>query len=43
LRATVTKNNNQWRGKPLVEEDRTRFQARLDELEILHPIATIRI
>jgi deoxyribonuclease-4 len=34
-----TKNNNQWRGKPLVEEDRTRFQAKLDELEILHPIA----
>jgi deoxyribonuclease-4 len=34
-----TKNNNQWRGKPLVEEDRTRFYETLERLEILHPIA----
>jgi deoxyribonuclease-4 len=34
-----TKNNNQWRGKPLVEDDRTRFRTTLERLEILHPIA----
>ena len=33
------KNNNQWRGKPLVEEDRTRFCETLDELRDRHPIA----
>jgi deoxyribonuclease IV len=34
-----TKNNNQWYGKPLVEEDRTRFQSKLEELRISHPVA----
>ena len=34
-----TKNNNQWRAKPLVDEDHDRFQARLAELELGHPIA----
>ena len=34
-----TKNNNQWRAKPLVEEDRTRFRAALKQRKIKHPIA----
>ncbi len=34
-----TKNNNQWCGKPLVEEDRTQFLAALERLEIGHPVA----
>ncbi|HTU24205.1 MAG TPA: deoxyribonuclease IV, partial [Pirellulales bacterium] len=33
------KNNNQWRGKPLVEADRTQFRESLQRLEIGHPIA----
>lgn len=34
-----TKNNNQWRAKPLVVEDAKRFKAALAELKIAHPIA----
>ncbi len=34
-----TKNNNQWRAKPLTDEDRTQFQAALKRLRIKHPIA----
>ncbi len=34
-----TKNNNQWRAKPLTADDRTRFQAALKKLKIKHPIA----
>jgi deoxyribonuclease-4 len=34
-----TKNNNQWRAKPLGEEDATRFQEALARLGISHPIA----
>lgn len=35
----LTKNNNQWRGKPLVPEDRARFQAALAEHKIVAPLA----
>ena len=34
-----TKNNNQWRAKPIGPEDAARFRQRLDELQIRHPIA----
>ncbi len=34
-----TKNNNQWRAKPLTDDDRTLFQAALKRLKIKHPIA----
>lgn len=34
-----TKNNNQWRAKPLTAEDVSRFQKALCELHIGHPIA----
>lgn len=34
-----TKNNNQWRGKALVDDDCQRFQTALRELKISHPIA----
>jgi len=34
-----TKNNNQWRAKPLTDEDAERFQRALDELGISHPIS----
>ena len=34
-----TKNNNQWRAKPLAEDDGERFQAKLAELKITHPVA----
>ncbi len=34
-----TKNNNQWRAKPLTDQDAAKFQAALDELKISHPIA----
>ncbi len=34
-----TKNNNQWRGKPLVPEDRARFQAALADHKIVAPLA----
>jgi deoxyribonuclease-4 len=34
-----TKNNNQWRAKPLVEEDTIQFQQALASLKIQHPIA----
>ena len=34
-----TKNNNQWRARPLTDEDRTLFQAALKRLKIKHPIA----
>jgi deoxyribonuclease-4 len=34
-----TKNNNQWRAKPLTTDDVARFQSRLSELKITHPIA----
>ncbi len=34
-----TKNNNQWRAKPLTDDDATRFQNALTELNISHPIS----
>jgi len=34
-----TKNNNQWRAKPLVPEDTTLFQQALASLKIQHPVA----
>lgn len=34
-----TKNNNQWRAKPLTDDDVKRFQQSLKELKIAHPIA----
>src|SRR5262245_59226403 len=34
-----TKNNNQWRAKPLTVEDALRFQSALRELGITHPVA----
>ena len=33
-----SKNNNQWRAKPITDEDVTRFQTALKELSIAHPI-----
>lgn len=34
-----TKNNNQWRAKPISDEEATRFRTALGELNIAHPIA----
>jgi deoxyribonuclease-4 len=34
-----TKNNNQWRAKPITEDDADRFRKTLAELQIGHPIA----
>ena len=34
-----TKNNNQWRAKPIAENDVELFQRRLKELKIRHPIS----
>jgi deoxyribonuclease-4 len=34
-----TKNNNQWRAKELTDDDVRLFQARLQELGIIHPLA----
>ena len=34
-----TKNNNQWRAKPLTADDAAQFQARLRELKIAHSVA----
>ncbi len=34
-----TKNNNQWRAKPISEEDVAQFQAALRELKISHPLS----
>ena len=34
-----TKNNNQWRAKPILAADATRFQEALTSLKIKHPIA----
>ncbi|MFW6124635.1 MAG: deoxyribonuclease IV [Pirellulales bacterium] len=34
-----TKNNNQWRAKPLSDDDVARFHSALDEHRIRHPIA----
>lgn len=34
-----TKNNTQWRAKPISEDDVRRFQAALSELSIGHPVA----
>ena len=34
-----TKNNSQWRGKPITDEDAEKFQAALSELGITHPIS----
>src|SRR6188508_3430280 len=34
-----TKNNNQWRAKELTDDDVTRFQAKLKELGVTHPLA----
>ena len=34
-----TKNNNQWRAKPLIDDDRKLFQTALKKLKIKHPIA----
>ena len=34
-----TKNNNQWRAKPISEDDVAKFRDRLGELKISHPIS----
>jgi deoxyribonuclease-4 len=34
-----TRNNNQWRAKELTDEDVRRFQAKLKELGVVHPLA----
>lgn len=34
-----TKNNNQWRAKPIVEDDVARFRAALAEHKIAHPLS----
>ena len=34
-----TKNNNQWRAKPITAAEAEQFRAKLDELKIAHPIA----
>lgn len=34
-----TKNNNQWRAKPITDEDVEKFQEALDRLKISHPIS----
>lgn len=34
-----TKNNNQWRAKPITKDDVDRFKKALDELKISHPIS----
>jgi deoxyribonuclease-4 len=34
-----TKNNNQWRAKPISDEQAERFRATLDQLGITHPIS----
>lgn len=34
-----TKNNNQWRAKELTDDDVTRFQTKLAELGVTHPLA----
>lgn len=34
-----TKNNNQWRAKPLTDEDVTLFQQRLQELQVVAPLS----
>jgi deoxyribonuclease-4 len=34
-----TKNNNQWRAKPITDDDVQRFRGALKELKIKHPIA----
>ncbi|MBW3597457.1 MAG: deoxyribonuclease IV [Planctomycetes bacterium] len=34
-----TKNNNQWRAKPISEEDAARFRAALKERKIRHPLS----
>ena len=34
-----TKNNNQWRAKPISDDDVTRFRTALAELKIKHPIS----
>ncbi len=34
-----TKNNNQWRAKPISDEDVSRFQEAFDESSLVHPIA----
>jgi deoxyribonuclease-4 len=35
----LTKNNNQWRAKPITDDDVQRFRGALSELKIKHPIA----
>jgi deoxyribonuclease-4 len=34
-----TKNNNQWRAKPILDEEAARFQETLQELNITHPLS----
>ncbi|MEX2173415.1 MAG: deoxyribonuclease IV [Pirellulaceae bacterium] len=34
-----TKNNNQWRAKPIADDEATRFAAALRELKIAHPLS----
>jgi deoxyribonuclease-4 len=34
-----TKNSNQWRAKPIVEDDVRRFRGALGELKIVHPLS----
>lgn len=34
-----TKNNNQWRAKPITEDDAARFKTALKELKIKHPLS----
>src|SRR5688572_30109213 len=36
---SLTKNNNQWRAKPLSEEDVQKFRAALEEHRIVWPVA----
>jgi len=34
-----TKNNNQWRAKPITEDDVSRFKSAMQDLEIKHPLS----
>src|SRR5688572_14386092 len=34
-----TKNNNQWRARPITEDDILRFQGAIGELRIAHPLS----
>jgi len=34
-----TKNNNQWRAKPIIDEEARRFKQRLEDLKVSHPLS----